>query len=119
MGTRYSFKHLCERCALRGKIDCLDCEGDWFEPKKVKIPMTLDQAIQHALEVAEKSDTCKECGDEHKQLAEWLQELKVFKEQLGPLLNIKNLCEPNPMQELLNIANAKLMREAIDKGREQ
>lgn len=37
--------------------------------------MTLDEAIQHANEVA---TTCadKECSLDHKQLAEWLEELK-------------------------------------------
>ena len=37
--------------------------------------MTLDEAIQHANEVAA---TCEnnECSLDHKQLAEWLEELK-------------------------------------------
>ena len=38
--------------------------------------MTLDEAIQHC---KEKSD-CTECGAEHKQLAEWLRELKERRE---------------------------------------
>lgn len=37
--------------------------------------MTLDEAIAHALEVAA-TNTCKECAEDHRQLAEWLQELK-------------------------------------------
>lgn len=65
--------------------------------------MTLDEAIQHCLEVAEelekrtqpyKSDVineklyevnkaewdkCRECAEEHRQIAEWLTELKALK----------------------------------------
>jgi len=57
--------------------------------------MTLDEAIKHAEEVAEEQDKlCKvndsfnfsqpkweKCADEHRQLAEWLKELKQLKEQ--------------------------------------
>lgn len=39
--------------------------------------MTLDEAIQHCEERAD----CTECGTEHKQLAEWLKELKLYKEK--------------------------------------
>lgn len=38
--------------------------------------MTLNEAIQHCIE---KFD-CTECGKEHEQLAEWLEELKRFKD---------------------------------------
>lgn len=63
--------------------------------------MTLDEAIKHCEEVAEQKDLesgfdtdneryimtdneradCKECADEHKQLAEWLTDYKRLKEQ--------------------------------------
>lgn len=39
--------------------------------------MELEEAIQHCLEKAANNETCKECKDEHLQLAEWLIELKV------------------------------------------
>lgn len=39
--------------------------------------MTLEQAIAHAQEVA--ASKCDECGKEHAQLAEWLQELTAYK----------------------------------------
>ena len=53
--------------------------------------MTLDEAIKHCLEVAEKNDAattwqgtidsikqrCAECAAEHRQLAEWLEELRA------------------------------------------
>lgn len=40
--------------------------------------MTLDEAIKHAADVAETCD-CKECALQHRQLANWLQELKKLK----------------------------------------
>jgi hypothetical protein len=64
--------------------------------------MTLDEAIKHAEEVAEekersaklhqrpnknvkgsgkKYNACIECASEHRQLAEWLRELKELREQ--------------------------------------
>ena len=66
--------------------------------------MTLDEAIKHAEEVAEKFESlheryenmaedrllfrveeneCKNCAKEHRQLAEWLKELKQLREQTG------------------------------------
>ena len=59
--------------------------------------MTLDEAIRHCEEVAEaeeqkykewkgdyshlkKIDSCLECANEHRQLAEWLKELKAYKD---------------------------------------
>lgn len=60
--------------------------------------MTLDEAIKHAEEVAEEkrkdyeracaynisSEGCLECAEEHRQLAEWLKELKTLREQTRP-----------------------------------
>jgi hypothetical protein len=46
--------------------------------------MTLDEAIAHAKEVA--AFKCDECGKEHQQLAEWLQELAGFKDKT-PITN--------------------------------
>ena len=59
--------------------------------------MTLSEAIKHAEEVAEENEhdatiwkktkqtkeveRCKKCAAEHRQLAEWLKELKVHREQ--------------------------------------
>ena len=59
--------------------------------------MTLDEAIKHAEEVAEKNEkkaswfwgkegnpnyeNCVECAEEHRQIADWLKELKQLKEQ--------------------------------------
>ena len=58
--------------------------------------MTLDDAIEHAIEVAkeqklrsgicttndnecDKFSSCIKCAEEHEQLAEWLEELKMYK----------------------------------------
>ena len=38
--------------------------------------MTLDGSIDHAREVSERLG-CTECGRDHAQLAEWLEELKA------------------------------------------
>ena len=58
--------------------------------------MTIDEAIKHCEEVAEKNESeanfgfgnvcidrssCLECAKEHRQLATWLKELKAYKEQ--------------------------------------
>lgn len=41
--------------------------------------MTLDEAITHAENVA--NGGCDECAKEHRQLAEWLSELKMLREE--------------------------------------
>ena len=46
-------------------------------------PLTLDEAIKHAEERA--SLSCDECAKQHRQLAEWLKELKQYREYLKPL----------------------------------
>jgi len=47
--------------------------------------MTLEEAIKHAEEVADLCEyvACQEgkCAEEHRQLAEWLKELKQLREQ--------------------------------------
>ena len=46
--------------------------------------MTLDEAIKHCEEVADgmtEQGKCEECAAEHRQLANWLKELKQLKEQ--------------------------------------
>lgn len=41
--------------------------------------MTLDEAIAHAKELSESQSVCEDCREEHKQLAEWLEELNEYK----------------------------------------
>lgn len=55
--------------------------------------LTLEETISHAKEVAvqmELVDNCKKCSENHKQLAEWLEELKRYKaaEQQGLLVKL-------------------------------
>lgn len=66
--------------------------------------MTLDEAIQHCEEVATKMECesmcveeayqtakqadCEKCAEEHRQLAEWLKELKGYKDKNEPKLVI-------------------------------
>ena len=59
--------------------------------------MTLDEAIRHAEEVAERLENshkrdwmCEDderCAKEHRQLAAWLKELKEYKEQSGDVVS--------------------------------
>ena len=42
--------------------------------------MTLKEAIEHAIEISETCDN-KECGLDHKQLANWLTELEELREE--------------------------------------
>lgn len=57
---------------------------------------SLDEAIKHCEEVAEKycekveegltaDDFCDSCASEHRQLAEWLKELKTYREAWIPV----------------------------------
>ena len=53
--------------------------------------MTLDEAIQHCEEVADTpcfTDEEARCYSEHRQLAEWLKELKAYREGAGMKLLI-------------------------------
>ena len=66
--------------------------------------MTLDEAIVHARVVAseerrrsgicvqndsecDKFSTCLKCAEEHEQLAEWLEELKYYKNDYGDIVS--------------------------------
>lgn len=77
--------------------------------------MTIDEAIKHCLEVAEQKDAeslidrwndgdewsesikedCKQCAADHRQLAEWLTELKEAKRLLKLALNDFETIESN------------------------
>ena len=52
--------------------------------------MNLDEAIKHCEEVADTpcfTDEEARCYTEHRQLAEWLKELKAYKEQSGDVIS--------------------------------
>lgn len=48
-----------------------------------KKPMTLDEAIEHAKKKSCElyDEGCVDCAAEHRQLANWLHELKVLREE--------------------------------------
>ena len=54
--------------------------GTYF--REVQEMMTLDEAIEHC---KEKSCSNTDCAREHRQLAEWLEELKEYKRRYGEL----------------------------------
>lgn len=43
--------------------------------------MSLEEAIDHAIEVSQKKSSCEKCREDHAQLAKWLIELKELKRQ--------------------------------------
>ena len=70
--------------------------------------MTLEEGIIHAEDVARmnqeaakhltdehptQAEKCEACAEEHQQLAEWLKELKAYKEQSGDCISRKHLLE--------------------------
>lgn len=54
----------------------------WYKVKQDESgeDMTLDEAIKHAEEKADELG-CTECANEHRQLAEWLKELKKYRNE--------------------------------------
>lgn len=75
-------KRNCDTCQyLHGGFNslkkCANCYGNSGWTPKQTSKMTLDEAIKHCEEVADSK--CDECGAEHRQLAEWLRELKQMK----------------------------------------
>lgn len=74
--------------------------------------MSISDAIKHCEEVAEEHtkynfyggyESCDECASEHRQLAEWLRELKAYKEQqpcedcISRKEALKVMCDKCPM----------------------
>ena len=88
--------------------------------------MTLDEAIKHCLEVAERYETrakiidrrklgsalenptaCHECAADHRQLAEWLTDYKELKNSIGAV-KLKDMKEAVELLQELNIENDQL-----------
>ena len=90
--------------------------------------MTLDEAIVHAREVSERNrkqwkncpadrrdiehKTCEQCAEEHEQLAEWLEELKAYRE-IGTVEGYKSAIECYPEEYIIRKSN-KQYNKAID-----
>lgn len=66
------------------------------------VNMTIEEAIAHAQETANtRNDLCDKCRDEHRQLAEWLKELKLLRADYEKQKSINyELLEEN--QEFVN-----------------
>lgn len=93
--------------------------------------LTLDEAIKHAKEVAdmnyndaEKFDSndsvenymkanCMKCAEQHEKLAEWLEELKSYKD-IGTLKELKELKE-NGAFTGLELAKLAIMQKELKK----
>ena len=95
--------------------------------------MTLDEAILHAREIAERNrkqykncpsdrtdiryQTCEECAEEHEQLAEWLEELKsyrasVFSGDMTQIMLKEEYCKAiNDFAEKLNAKCDGMIKE--------
>lgn len=80
--------------------------------------MTLEEAIQHLKEsIADPTHKwgCEECKEEHEQLLEFLQELKMYRETFGDVKNTK-FCIPECKEGCENLVkqyeseNAELKR---------
>lgn len=60
-----------------------DCINKYFCPPEfyvsTKHSMSLNEAIEHCDDVANRK--CDSCGAEHKQLGEWLKELREYRNQ--------------------------------------
>lgn len=78
--------------------------------------MTIEEAIAHAQETADtRSDLCDECRDEHRQLADWLTELKQLRDSFEKQKSINyELVDEN--QKLINENKElkRLLRLAVD-----
>lgn len=70
--------------------------------------MTLDEAIKHCYEKAD----CSECGQEHKQLAEWLEELQRYKDldEQGRLIELP--CDVG--DTVYDIAGKEARKQIVD-----
>ena len=89
--------------------------------------MTLDEAIEHAIEVAkeqklrsgirttndnecDKFSSCIKCAEEHERLAEWLEELKFIRQWKSDVMDDFCRYDVSSFEEL--VANAR--NKAID-----
>ena len=95
--------------------------------------MTLDEAIAHAREVAEKNRNfdvipekvmatstfkynCLKCAEEHEQLAEWLEELKKYREIGLTQYMIKGIIKSEMQAHEDAVHNAELLDEYEEIG---
>ena len=93
--------------------------------------MTLDEAILHAREVAERNrkqykncpsdrtdiryQTCEECAEEHEQLAQWLEDYKHIKQWKSDIM--EELCryDVSSFEELVTNVRNKTVDDFVTK----
>lgn len=76
--------------------------------------MTLDEAIIHAKELAENQSICKDCREDFKQLAAWLEELKQYREERIQETNLDHFQQEILEKGLWNLAVVKGRPERCD-----
>ena len=81
--------------------------------------MTIDEAIAHAREVASRKFDdrvhCISCAEEHEQLAEWLEELKAYRE-IGTVEGYKSAIECYTKEYLLRRNLQDQIKEQYNKA---
>lgn len=98
--------------------------------------LDIDAAIKHCLEVAEQNETqaqkigrqlvgsaidkyatdCRECATDHRQLAEWLTELKELRNSIGAV-KFKDMKEAVGLLQELNTENDQLTSQLAEAKR--
>ena len=86
---KWAFEHFNEYALTKkpesaaASLEYEGCAHTWeYILSKLEKMMTLDEAIEHC---KEKSCSNTECAREHRQLEEWLKELKEYKKRYGDL----------------------------------
>ena len=81
--------------------------------------MTIDEAIAHAREVASRKFDdrvhCISCAEEHEQLADWLEELKAYRE-IGTVEEYKSAIECYTKEYLLRRNLQDQIKEQYNKA---
>ena len=91
--------------------------------------MTLDEAILHAREVAERNrkqykncpsdrtdikyQTCEECAEEHEQLATWLEDYKYIKQWKSDIMDSFCKYDVSSFEELVTNARNKAIDDFV------
>ena len=91
--------------------------------------MTLDEAIVHAREVAERNrkqykncpsdrtdiryQTCEECAEEHEQLATWLEDYKYIKQWKSDIMDSFCKYDVSSFEELVTNARNKAIDDFV------
>ena len=91
--------------------------------------MTLDEAILHAREVAERNrkqykncpsdrtdiryQTCEECAEEHEQLAQWLEDYKHIKQWKSDIMDSFCKYDVSSFEELVTNARNKAIDDFV------